>query len=229
MDSLSRKNLVKNLLRDILIILVLVLSVSAVIIPKELNDLDELWNYNFARNIANGLLPYKDFNMLTTPLLSMICGMILNLTFNELIVMRILAVCLITSILYITYKVFELLEINQYVTYILLICMYMLMDNYFRIDYNFGVLLIALITLYYELKQISRGKELVETDYKDIFIGILVGSSILFKQTTGVFLSAIFVSYKLLLLNREGNIKNNWYKVIRSSNSDNWIFNIYKC
>lgn len=208
MDSLSRKNLVKNLLRDILIILVLVLSVSAVIIPKELNDLDELWNYNFARNIANGLLPYKDFNMLTTPLLSMICGMILNLTFNELIVMRILAVCLITSILYITYKVFELLEINQYVTYILLICMYMLMDNYFRIDYNFGVLLIALITLYYELKQISRGKELVETDYKDIFIGILVGSSILFKQTTGVFLSAIFVSYKLLLLNREGNIKN---------------------
>ena len=67
-----------KIIKNILIILILFLSVAAVIIPKELNNLDELWNYNFARNIADGLLPYKDFNMVITPLLSIICGIILN-------------------------------------------------------------------------------------------------------------------------------------------------------
>ena len=29
---------------------------------------DEVWNYGFAYNISNGLIPYKDFNMIITPL-----------------------------------------------------------------------------------------------------------------------------------------------------------------
>ena len=30
--------------------------------------IDENWNYGFAHNIYNGLIPYKDFNMVLTPL-----------------------------------------------------------------------------------------------------------------------------------------------------------------
>ena len=30
---------------------------------------DEIWNYGFSYNIATGLIPYKDFNMVITPLL----------------------------------------------------------------------------------------------------------------------------------------------------------------
>lgn len=194
-------------LKNLLIIFVLFLAVSAVIIPKELNNLDELWNYNFARNIADGLLPYKDFNMVITPLLSIICGIILKLTFNELIVMRILAVCLITAILYITYKIFEVLKIDQYVRNILIICIYILLNTFFCIDYNFGILLIALITMYCELKKISQGKELLEVTYKDLLMGLLVGSSILFKQTTGLFLSIIFIFYKLLIATNKEEFK----------------------
>lgn len=44
----------------------------SVLLPRNLNNLDEIWNFNFARNIANGLIPYNDFNMLQTPLLSFI-------------------------------------------------------------------------------------------------------------------------------------------------------------
>lgn len=197
----------KKFLRNILIMLILALAVSTVIIPKELNNLDELWNYNFARNIADGLLPYKDFNMIQMPLLPIICGIVLRLTFNELIVMRILAVCLITAILYIAYKIFEVLKIDQYVRNILIICIYILLNSFFCIDYNFGILLITLITIYCELKKISQGKELLEVTYKDFWLGIFVGASILFKQTTGLFLSAIFIFYKLLIATNKEEFK----------------------
>lgn len=30
--------------------------------------IDEIWNYGFSYNIATGLIPYKDFNMVITPL-----------------------------------------------------------------------------------------------------------------------------------------------------------------
>ena len=113
-------------LKNILIILILFIAVLSVIIPKELNNLDELWNYNFARNVADGLLPYKDFNMVQTPLLPLICGLVLKLIFNELIVMRILATILITAILYVTYKIFEILKINKLIVNLLIIGIFLL-------------------------------------------------------------------------------------------------------
>lgn len=183
------------------------LAIAAVIIPKELNNLDEIWNYNFARNVADGLLPYKDFNMVITPLLSIICGIVLKLTFNELVVMRILAVCLITAILYVTYKILKTLKINQYICNILIIGIYLLLYKHFCIDYNFGTLLIILITIYYELKNISKGKEFLDVNKKDFLLGILVGTSILFKQTIGLFASVIFIFYKLLLASKKEDFK----------------------
>ncbi|MGN1311299.1 MAG: hypothetical protein ACI4VP_06430 [Clostridia bacterium] len=200
-------------LKNVLIILILFVSVAAVIIPQELNNLDELWNYNFARNIADGLLPYKDFNMVQMPLLPIICGTILKLTVNELIVMRILAVLLITAILFLTYKIFETLKIHQYIINILIIGIYLLFYEHFCIDYNFCVLLIILITIYCELKSLSKGKEILDISKNDFWLGILVGTSIAFKQTTGIFVSVIFLFYKLLLCSKKEDFKKT-FKII---------------
>ena len=40
--------------------------------------LDEIWNYGFSYNIANGLVPYRDFNMLQTPLLFYLGSLFIN-------------------------------------------------------------------------------------------------------------------------------------------------------
>ena len=196
-----------KVLKNVLIILILFLTVSSVIIPKELNNLDELWNYNFARNIADGLLPYKDFNMVQMPLLPIICGTILKLTSNELIIMRILATLLITATLFVTYKIFETLKIHQYIINILIIGIYLLLKEHFCIDYNFATLLIILITIYCELKSLSKSKEILNVSKNDFWLGILVGTSIAFKQTTGIFVSVIFILHKLLLCSKKEDFK----------------------
>lgn len=195
-------------LKNILIILILFIAVLSVIIPKELNNLDELWNYNFARNVADGLLPYKDFNMVQTPLLPLICGLVLKLIFNELIVMRILATILITAILYVTYKIFEILKINKHIVNLLIIGIFLLFYKHFCIDYNFAILLVVLITIYYELKSLSNKKEILIPNKTNFLLGILVGTSILFKHTTGLFLSAIYIFYKLLIATNKEEFKN---------------------
>ncbi len=78
--------------KDIIILIAIISIVMAIILPRDLGNLDEIWNYNFAKNIAEGRVPYKDFNMVQTPLLPMIASIFLKLIANELLIMRILAI-----------------------------------------------------------------------------------------------------------------------------------------
>ncbi len=66
------KEKIKVRLIDIAVFGVAILLFLATVLQRNLANLDEIWNFNFARNIANGLIPYKDFNMLQTPLLPFI-------------------------------------------------------------------------------------------------------------------------------------------------------------
>ena len=47
---------------------------------------DELFNYGFAYNILNGLVPYRDFNMIIPPLFNYLLAGILKLFGTKLIV-----------------------------------------------------------------------------------------------------------------------------------------------
>lgn len=65
----------KNIILNFIIFIIIFFIVASVILTRPLSNLDEIWNYNFARNVADGLIPYKDFNMVTTPLLPFICSL----------------------------------------------------------------------------------------------------------------------------------------------------------
>ena len=72
----------KQKIAEILLFILIFLAILSIILQKEIKDLDELWNYTFAKNISEGIIPYKDFNMLQMPLLPLINGLILKLTFK---------------------------------------------------------------------------------------------------------------------------------------------------
>ena len=74
----------------IISVLLLFGIIFSFIIIRPLNNLDELWNYSFAKNISDGLIPYKDFNLITTPFLAMIVACFLKIIFDGVIMTRIL-------------------------------------------------------------------------------------------------------------------------------------------
>lgn len=205
---MKNKAVKKDLVVDILIFISIIILMASAILLKPLGDLDELWNYNFAKNVAEGRLPYKDFNMIQMPLLPIICAFFLKVFSNELIVMRILAIILNSLILFMVYKIMRLLKINKNVITLFLIAICLIYYNYFCIDYNFSILLIALIGIYLELKFINKNGTILKSNIKhDVGLGILIGISILLKQTTGLFISIIFVFYKLLIVSKKIEIK----------------------
>ena len=138
--------------KNILLVLSIFVIIFSIIIIKPITDLDEIWNYNTARVISEGIVPYKDISMITTPLLPMITAIFLKTIANEVIVSRILASILWTGILFTTYKILKEENICLILTAIIgFIC-----RDIYCIDYNVTVLLISLIILYSELKNIEN-------------------------------------------------------------------------
>lgn len=109
----------KPLIKDILIYLGLATMVSGFIFTQRLDSLDEIWIYNFARGIANGLLPYKDISMIISPLLPMICAVFLKIFGNEMIVLRGVEVLVTAAILFTIYKIMIKLNINKGISLLL--------------------------------------------------------------------------------------------------------------
>ena len=176
--------------KNILLIIFILVSVFSIIVVNPISDYDEIWNYNTARAISEGLIPYKDISMITTPLLPMVTAIFLKLIANEVIMSRILAAFIWTGILFFIFKIFKILIKEENICLIITALIGILLKDIFCIDYNVTILLIALIILYLELKNSE----------KDILIGLLAGLAICTKQSTGITLSVIVVIYKILFI-----------------------------
>ncbi len=103
-------------LKNIGLFLGLVIIVSGNVFIQELANLDEMWVYNFARCILNGLLPYKDFSIIITPLFPMVSAIFLKIFGDEMVVLRIAEVFEIAIILFMSYKILNEIKVNKGVT-----------------------------------------------------------------------------------------------------------------
>lgn len=155
---------------NILLFIFIFIVIFSIIIINPISNLDELWNYNTARAISEGLLPYKEISMITTPLLPSITAIFLKVIANELIVSRILASVLCSGIIYIIYKILNILIKEENTCLICTALFGILFRDIYCIDYNLLVLLISLIILYKELINIKDINEIQIFNKKSDFI-----------------------------------------------------------
>ena len=69
--------------KDLLIIPIFTIIFLLVNIFRKNLFLDELWNFGFSFNLANGYVPYKDFNMIITPLYPLLAAVIMKIFGNN--------------------------------------------------------------------------------------------------------------------------------------------------
>lgn len=198
----------KEKLFNIILFILIFITILSIILIKPIRDLDEIWNYNFARNVANGLVPYRDFNMLQMPLLSLICGVVLKIVTNQLFLMRILAALLCSIIMYITYKLFNMFKIKKQISIIFTFIIGYLLKDIFCIDYNWGTLLLVLLIIYKEINIYIIDKLLLKDNIKnDLLLGFLAGLTVILKQTSGILICIVLLGNKLLFVKNKNELK----------------------
>lgn len=187
--------------QNLFVLFIIFLTSSAFMLCREISSLDELWNYNFARNICNSLLPYKDFNIIQMPLYPALVAVFLKLIANELIISRLVATLIFTCTLFLAYKILQMIVKNKWLPLLSVFGILMIYKADFWGDYNFAVLLITVLIIFLELRNNKKNDKILHLDMKyDFFVGIIVGLSIITKQTTGLLLAFTFVIYKWILI-----------------------------
>lgn len=172
----------KEILKLIPYILIILLSFSLFL--KPIADGDEIWNYNFAKCIADGKTPYKDFNMVQTPLSAYISAVFLILGNNSFIAFRLSGVILMCFVLIILYKLCVIISEDNNLSLVAVIFVFSIHYSIWIYNYNNLNLLILLVIIYLEISD----KRLKNNKLKNIFIGLLYGLIILIKQSTGAVL-----------------------------------------
>jgi len=155
----------KNMILEMIIIFVVTLIINLIYINI---TQDEVWNFGFAYNIANGLIPYKDFNMVVTPLFPMLGALFLYVFGKNFFIYHIFNAIICTIIFYLMKK---LTSKGYYIVYAILIFLFSLPN------YSLFCLLLLYLIMYLEDKNTN-----------DYIIGVLLGLTFLTKQNVGVFL-----------------------------------------
>lgn len=172
---------------------IFILVVCFPIIVRVIGNADELWNYNFAKNIAEGKIPYKDISMIQTPLSAYIAAVFMCVFGKGIIVFRLLTYIIMTSTYIILFRLCKKVTSD---TEIALICtMICFIFNYMWYIYNYNYLsvLVILIIMYIEISN----KCLIYRYKGNIMLGILYGILPLIKQNTG---GVIFVVHIIICL-----------------------------
>lgn len=194
----------KKLIKYLTLITILIF-ISTSIFTQELNSLDEIWNFSYSKNITDGLIPYKDFTMIVTPLYAYINSITLRLLTPKLYIYRINYIILFTFLINNITKLLTKINIKEYKIYIsILIYSYFLFHTTYS-DYNFFNTLLLISLIYLENKNYNK-KEYITSG----IIGIICGLMILTKQTTGMIISItsiIIIPIILYLTHKEKQIK----------------------
>lgn len=184
-----------------------VLCLVIFLIP--LSNADELWNYTFAKEIAEGFVPYKDISMIPTPLAAYIAAVFLKVFGEGLFVYRVVGYILMVITFSILYRM--CVQILEKSSYALMVTLTMFVVNYFSYIYSYNTLLLCLllVILMLELKDKTW-----DGDWKtNLLVGVISGYFPLIKQSIGIVL--LFVGAIVCLYHIKKNLKRKRVYVVR--------------
>ena len=130
-------------------------------------DLDLMWNYGFSKNVSDGLIMYKDFNMVITPFYPAITGLLMKIFSSNLIIFYLINTFYALLTLIIIYK----LDKNIIIPFFI----YFLLNS--TPGYNLLVTLFLFLLIYLE-----------QNNKSDYLIGLVLGLTFLTKTSIGVLL-----------------------------------------
>ena len=140
---------------------------------NNLASLDELWNYNFARQISMGLIPYRDYNMVPTPLFAIIMSFPLFIS-RTMFVYRLSCSILVTVQSFVLYKALSTDTKNRLLALPFVLISILIIDY---TSYNTLFLLIALLAYWV----ISKG----QFKKHALLLGMLAALAVFSRQTSG--------------------------------------------
>ncbi len=179
------------------------LYVYIYIVSNPIKNLDELWSFNTAKCIAQGLIPYKDISMITTPLAQSIVAILMKLLGISLLNYRVIVSIMVTLLFFSLYSLLSYLTKKNVLSGAVVLFLVSFFIKYHSFDYNYLSVMLFLWLELIEIITIKKYHEGKKDNYVLTFVnGLLIGLLLITKHTTGALIAAgLFVTPLLFLEN----------------------------
>ncbi len=157
---------------------------------QNLANVDKLWNYTFAENIASGLLPYRDFNILQTPFSAALNGFFLTLFGHHMLVIEIAGAFLFALICWQLYTISVRFAMPTAPALIFSQCFLLLFEWNVFLEYSCLIVLFSLTLARTDLASRDGMNRFLDMPALQILPGLLGGLAMMSKQTYGFFVAA---------------------------------------
>ncbi|MCD7807453.1 MAG: hypothetical protein LUH19_08980 [Lachnospiraceae bacterium] len=176
-------------IREHAVFIFFLIEALAIGIFQTLGNTDKLWNYVFAENIASGLMPYRDFNLLQTPFSCLVNALFLTIFGYHVVVMELLGAVLFTLICTRLYRLCRELGATPVTSMVIpQTFLYLFCYNVF-FEYSCLILFLQLCLLSADLMALRRQKAFWNRPMYQMALGAAAGLAILSKQTYGLFVA----------------------------------------
>lgn len=163
---------------------------------------DILWLYNMPLKMLNGYMPYKDINMIVTPLMFQIVEFFMKIfgdsAFVYYICMSIFGAMFPVALYKLLKKINKSTTLNWCL--IIFLTLVYLFLSLFLYSYNITTIWFIFIAMIFELKKQEKDKKIY-----DYLIGVMLGLSAASKQTIGglaIIFSLLYDVYKTFYLKK---------------------------
>lgn len=174
----------KEFLKTMSVALFVFFLTFVVVFKTPINNMDEIWGFQFARRILYGEIPYRDFFMVVTPFSSQFNAFVLYLTSDELIYMRLIALVIVVLNGVVFWEISKRLRISPLFSVLPIGCLCLSFTYFPFNNYSwFALLFVSVIFLLLFIE--ARGHALL--------IGGLLGLTFFTKQNIGVYMSLAFI------------------------------------
>lgn len=183
--------------KDIDIILMLIIIITPLIVLTPIEVGDEIWNFGFVYKMSNGLLPYKDLNIIVTPLFHIIGVAFLKVFGKSLLSFKIYNIVICLTTYFTMFKIFKNLNIKKENSIIYLLLIFLITSGIAVSGANYNLLAIEFVLITILL--------VVKNKQNYIVYGLLIFATALTKQNIGIYLAIGLTGY--ILVNRIDIIK----------------------
>ena len=155
---------------------------------RGLDNIDEIWNFTFASQMAQGQLPYRDFNLLQTPLSCLVNSLLLRAFGRQLIVIRAAGAVLFAASASLMVPISRRIGGGRRLSLIPGMALIMIFYWNIFLEYSGLIIFFTLLLIFSDLEMGADSRKRTAARY--FLTGMIAGAAILSKQTYGVFIAA---------------------------------------
>lgn len=187
----------KDIIEIIILTIIAYIFILGEVMTDNINNLDTMWTFGFCKKIAEGYIPYRDYNMVITPLFAQITAFFFKIFSPKMFVFNIVGAIETVILIVFQYLILKKMKISTKAS-IISIFLIIIYPFYFATNsYNILACMFLFILYYIEICKVRYEKYIKLTGKEEKNISILklkIKYTVAYNILTGFILGLIFLS-----------------------------------